>query len=131
METIFKTKPPLLMMNKIVKYFPGILAVDTVNFVCKEGEIHGLIGENGAGKSTLMKILAGIYTPNDGDIFIQGEKKILRNPWEAKKAGIGIIYQELSLIPELSVADSLTGKKSREIAKWFYIKLVLILIQMN
>jgi ABC-type sugar transport system ATPase subunit len=107
METIFKTKPPLLMMNKIVKYFPGILAVDTVNFVCKEGEIHGLIGENGAGKSTLMKILAGIYTPNDGDIFIQGKKKILRNPWEAKKAGIGIIYQELSLIPELSVAENI------------------------
>lgn len=101
------TMTPLLRMNEIVKSFPGTLAVNKVNFVCNKGEIHGLIGENGAGKSTLMKVLAGIYMPDGGEIFIKGEEKIFRNYSEARKAGIGIVYQELSLLPELSVAENI------------------------
>ena len=105
-ETI-STMTPLLRMNGIVKSFTGTLAVNKVNFVCNKGEIHGLIGENGAGKSTLMKVLSGIHIPDRGEIFIKGEEKIFRNYLEARKAGIGIIYQELSLFPELSIAENI------------------------
>jgi len=106
MVKTISTMTPLLRMNEIVKSFPGTLAVNKANFVCNKGEIHALIGENGAGKSTLMKLLAGIYMPDRGEIFIKGEEKIFRNYSEAKKAGIGIIYQELSLFPELSIAEN-------------------------
>ena len=115
------TMASLLRMNEIVKSFPGTLAANKVNFVCNKGEIHGLIGENGAGKSTLMKVLAGIYMPDRGEIFIKGEKKIFRNYSEARKAGIGIVYQELSLLPELSVAENIymgIWLKKRRIINW-------------
>ncbi len=119
-ETI-STMTPLLRMNEIVKSFPGTLAVNKVNFVCNKGEIHGLIGENGAGKSTLMKVLAGIYMSDRGEIFIKGEEKIFRNYSEARKTGIGIVYQELSLIPELSVAENIymgIWLKKRRLINW-------------
>jgi len=119
-ETI-STMTPLLRMNEIVKSFPGTLAVNKVNFVCNKGEIHGLIGENGAGKSTLMKVLAGIYMSDRGEIFIKGEEKIFRNYSEARKTGIGIVYQELSLLPELSVAENIymgIWLKKRRLINW-------------
>lgn len=119
-ETI-STMTPLLRMNEIVKSFPGTLAVNKVNFVCNKGEIHGLIGENGAGKSTLMKVLAGIYMSDRGEIFIKGEEKIFRNYSEARKTGIGIVYQELSLLPELSVAENIymgIWLKKRRFINW-------------
>jgi len=107
MEKTTSTEVPLAEMKEIVKSFPGTLAVDKVDFVCNKGEIKGLVGENGAGKSTLIKILAGIYPPNSGTIFREGVKKRYRNYSEARKDGIGVVYQNLSLLTELSVAENI------------------------
>jgi ABC-type sugar transport system ATPase subunit len=115
-------KIPLLQMKGIVKSFPGTLAVDKVDFGCEKGEIHGLVGENGAGKSTLIKVLAGIYNPDSGRIFIKGKEKRFRDYSEARKEGIGVVYQELSLFPELSVAENIFmgywPKKRKGIIDW-------------
>jgi ribose transport system ATP-binding protein len=107
MEKTTPTEAPLLEMKEIVKSFPGTLAVDKVDFVCNKGEIKGLVGENGAGKSTLIKVLAGIYPPDSGTIFRKGVKKRYRNYSEARKDGIGVVYQNLSLLTELSVAENI------------------------
>ena len=99
---------PLLMeMHGIVKTFQGTRAVDGVDFSCAQGEIHGLVGENGAGKSTLMKVLAGIHSPDAGKIFLHGVERRFGGYSEARNAGIGIVYQELSLLPELTVAENI------------------------
>ena len=97
----------LLEMNHITKVFPGVKALDDMSFNLKPGEVHVLIGENGAGKSTLMKILAGAYSPDGGELFIEGKKVTRFNPIAAQKNGIGIIYQEFNLIPYLSVAENI------------------------
>lgn len=97
----------VLSALNITKKFPGVLALDHVNFKCLQGEIHALIGENGAGKSTLMKILAGAYTPDEGELFIKGKKVDTFNPRISQEAGIGIIYQELSLLPYLNVTENI------------------------
>lgn len=97
----------LLEMNHITKVFPGVKALDNMNFNLKPGEVHVLIGENGAGKSTLMKVLAGAHAPDGGELFIQGEKVTRFNPIAAQKSGIGIIYQEFNLIPYLTVAENI------------------------
>ena len=99
---------PLLEMKEIVKSFPGTLAANKVDLVCDAGEIHALVGENGAGKSTLMKVLAGLYPPDSGKVIIKGEEKKFSNYSEARKAGIGVVYQELSLLPDLSVAENIS-----------------------
>jgi ribose transport system ATP-binding protein len=98
---------PLLEIRQLVKSFPGTIAVDTVDFVCRSGEIHGLVGENGAGKSTLIKVLAGIYRPDRGKILINGIEKKFKSYSDARRSGIGVVYQELSLLPELSVAENI------------------------
>src|SRR5438094_9345314 len=85
---------PLLEMRGIEKSFPGVRALRGVDLTLQEGEVLALLGENGAGKSTLMKILGGAYLPDAGTIRIAGENFIIRNPTEARKAGVGIIYQE-------------------------------------
>lgn len=103
----YSTKETVLKMESITKSFPGIIAVDDVNFICKKGEIHGLVGENGAGKSTLMKILGGIYRPDKGKIIINNKEKKFNNYAEARESGVGIVYQELSLLPDLSVAENI------------------------
>jgi D-xylose transport system ATP-binding protein len=99
----------VLKMEHIVKEFPGVRALDDVNFEARSGELLALMGENGAGKSTLMKVLSGVwpYPSYEGDIFIKGEKKQFRSTREAEEAGVAIIYQELNLIPELSVAENI------------------------
>ncbi len=97
----------LLEMNHITKVFPGVKALDDMNFNLKPGEVHVLIGENGAGKSTLMKILAGAHTPDAGELLIEGKKVTRFNPITAQKNGIGIIYQEFNLIPYLTVAENI------------------------
>ena len=99
----------VLKMEHIVKEFPGVRALDDVNFEARSGELLALMGENGAGKSTLMKVLSGVWPhPSyEGDIFIKGEKKRFRSTREAEDAGVAIIYQELNLIPELSVAENI------------------------
>jgi ABC-type sugar transport system ATPase subunit len=96
-----------LEMKGISKRFPGTLAVDKVDFNVKHGEIHALLGENGAGKSTLMKVLAGLYHDYTGDILIDGVKKDLFSPNLSKEAGIGMVYQELSLARRISICENL------------------------
>jgi ribose transport system ATP-binding protein len=98
---------PLLRMANISKHFPGVQALDNVDFEVYPGEIVGLLGENGAGKSTLIKILSGVYTMDQGSIYIGGEKVYPKNPQEAQSLGISTIYQELALVPQLSVAENL------------------------
>jgi len=93
-------------LRNISKSFRGIVALKNVTLRIKPGEIHALMGENGAGKSTLMKILSGAYTKDAGQIFIDGKEIFIRNTHDSKKLGIGIIYQEFSLVPELSVAEN-------------------------
>ena len=99
----------VLKMEGIVKEFPGVRALDNVNFEARSGELLALMGENGAGKSTLMKVLSGVwpYPTYEGDIFIRGEKKRFYSTREAEEAGVAIIYQELNLIPELTVAENI------------------------
>ena len=98
----------LLSVSNIEKYFGGIHALSKVSFDLKAGEIHALVGENGAGKSTLIKIITGAYTPDSGEIHINGN--IYRNldPIQARNLGIAAVYQEFNLLPELSVAENIT-----------------------
>lgn len=97
----------LIEMQHITKIFPGVKALDDINFTLKPGEVHVLLGENGAGKSTLMKVLAGAYTPDAGTLLAEGREITRFDPITAKKNGIGIIYQEFNLVPYLSVAENI------------------------
>jgi ribose transport system ATP-binding protein len=94
-------------LRNISKSFGGVAALKSVTLKVMPGEIHALMGENGAGKSTLMKILSGAYTRDSGQIFIDGSEVHIRNTHDSKKLGIGIIYQEFSLVPALSVAENI------------------------
>ena len=94
-------------MRGISKSFGGIRALDHVSFAVRGGEVHALLGENGAGKSTLMKILSGAYRRDDGEIRIGGKEVEIGNPHVSRELGIGIIYQELVLAPDLSVAENI------------------------
>ena len=97
----------LLEMKNIQKSFPGVHALDNANIEVRAGEVHALIGENGAGKSTLMKVLNGIYKKDGGQIIYKGEEIELSNPLDAQRRGIGMIHQELNLMPHLSVAENI------------------------
>ena len=97
----------VLRMEKIDKRFPGVHALNQVDFDLRPGEVHALVGENGAGKSTLIKILAGAYQPDDGDIYLHGEKVHIESPHDGQMQGISVVYQELNLIPTLSVAENM------------------------
>lgn len=105
-EKVVQAQPALEMLA-ITKRFPGVLALDEVNFSVHSGEIHALLGQNGAGKSTLMKILVGDYSQNEGEIWINGKRVALRHPSQARALGIAIVYQELSLLPNLTVAENI------------------------
>jgi ribose transport system ATP-binding protein len=98
---------PILEMRAITKHFPGLVALDSVDFSVQRGEIHALIGQNGAGKSTLMKILAGVYPIEGGELYIAGQQVHFGHPRDALRLGIGTVYQDLSLVPHLSVADNI------------------------
>jgi ribose transport system ATP-binding protein len=98
---------PILELKDISKNFRSIQALDHVDFTLHEGEVHALVGENGAGKSTLMRILAGIYTDYEGTYFLDGQETRFHSPHEALANGIGMIHQELSVIPELTLAENL------------------------
>jgi ribose transport system ATP-binding protein len=98
---------PRLEMRGISKRFPGVKALDDVSFDIRAGEVHALVGENGAGKSTLMKLLAGHIAPDTGEILLDGSSIALQNPEQAKKLGIALVHQEISLIPGLSVAENI------------------------
>lgn len=99
----------ILEMKNIFKQFPGVKALDDVSFSVKEGEIHCLVGENGAGKSTLMKVLSGVYPHGnyEGDILLDGEIQKYSSIKDSETAGIAIIYQELALVPEMTVYDNI------------------------
>ena len=100
------TQPPLLDLTNVSKSFGGIAALKDVDFALKAGEIHGLVGENGAGKSTTMKIIAGVYQDYDGEMRIDGKPVHFRSARDALAAGIGMVHQELSTIPDLTVAEN-------------------------
>ncbi|MDN5562983.1 MAG: sugar ABC transporter ATP-binding protein [Luteococcus sp.] len=97
----------LLEARGVGKSFPGVRALNNVDFVLRKGEVHALVGENGAGKSTLMKILAGIYQPDEGEVRLRGEKIVLPNPLAAHHAGISVIHQEFFLANHLTVAQNI------------------------
>jgi ribose transport system ATP-binding protein len=96
-----------LVMEGIDKHFPGVHALKEVNLRIEPGQVMGIVGENGAGKSTLIKVLAGAYLPEAGRIIVNGEPLEASNPADALVAGIAVIYQELSLVPEMSVAENI------------------------
>lgn len=109
-------RPPLVEMTDIDKSFPGVRALDKCRFTLRPGEVHALVGENGAGKSTMMKILTGVYQKDAGRIVYKGEEVDIPNTRAAQKLGIGIIHQELNLMPHLTVAENIfIGREPR---KW-------------
>ena len=99
--------PAYLQFDSVSKSFPGVRALDRVSFSVREGSVHALIGENGAGKSTLLKVLSGLYRPDAGRLVLGGQEQHFRSTSAAIRAGIAVIYQELQLVPELSVAENL------------------------
>ncbi len=117
MERRKKNNEIKVKMTGIKKVFAGISVLDNVDFELRKGEIHALMGENGAGKSTLMRVLSGVYQAEEGEIFINGEKKNMRSPKDGIDNGVSVIWQEFSLMPDLSVAENIllddlnSGKK--------------------
>lgn len=97
---------PLLEIRNVRKAFPGVVALDGVSFQLKAGTVHALMGENGAGKSTLMKIIAGIYIPDKGELILNGKSLELKSPIDALRSGIAMIHQELNLMPHMTVAEN-------------------------
>jgi len=111
----------ILEMRGIHKRFPGVHALQGVQFTLKKGEIHALMGENGAGKSTLIKVLTGVYTKDEGTIMLEGsdEEVSIKSPQDAQNAGISTVYQEITLCPNLSVAENMfIGRTPNTIQKW-------------
>jgi simple sugar transport system ATP-binding protein len=96
----------VLELRNITKRFPGVLANDQINLDLKEGEIHAMLGENGAGKTTLMNILYGLYQPDEGEIFVRGEKVLIHSPKDAIAAGVGMVHQHFMLIPVFTVTEN-------------------------
>jgi len=97
----------ILEMEGISKSFPGVKALDTVDFALRRGEIHAVMGENGAGKSTLIKVITGVYEKDAGRIVLDGSSIHFKSPQEAQNSGIGTVYQEITLCPNLTVAENL------------------------
>ncbi|GAB4364308.1 MAG: sugar ABC transporter ATP-binding protein [Spirochaetales bacterium] len=97
----------ILELRNITKTFPGIKALDSVQFSLNRGEIHALMGENGAGKSTLVKIITGVHIPDAGEIYLRGERVVFTNPMDAQRQGIAAIYQHATCFPDLTVAENI------------------------
>lgn len=115
----------VLEMRNIHKSFPGVLALQGVDFTLCKGEIHALMGENGAGKSTLIKVLTGVYGKDEGEIYLKGDANIqdepvaIHSPQDAQRLGISTVYQEITLCPNLSVAENLfIGRTSGPVQNW-------------
>src|SRR5437660_8908467 len=97
----------LLEIRGLAKNFPGVKALQGVDFTVRRGEVHALMGENGAGKSTLIKVLTGVYERDAGTIELDGQRVSLHSPREAEALGISTVYQEVNLLPHLSVAENI------------------------
>jgi len=98
---------PILELRGVGKRYGGVRALEEVDFACRAGSIHAILGENGAGKSTLIKIISGVVQPDAGEITLGGQPVRFAGPSAANRAGIVSIFQELSLVPDLSVADNI------------------------
>jgi ABC-type sugar transport system ATPase subunit len=101
------TKGPVMEVREIFKRFPGVVACNNISLQFLPGEVHAVVGENGAGKSTLMKIIAGAYSVDSGELILQGEKVSFNHPQEAQLKGVSIIYQEFNLLPDRTVAQNI------------------------
>src|SRR6056297_3307236 len=118
-------KKPILEMRGITKRFPGVVANDHVDLELFPGEVLALLGENGAGKSSLMNVLAGLYRPDEGEIFLRGERVDIENPGDSMSLGIGMIHQNFMLVDTMTVAENVilglrnldSVPKMREISK--------------
>ena len=111
----------VLEMRGICKYFPGVRALQDVDFTLREGEIHALMGENGAGKSTLIKVLTGVYPKDGGEVHIKGVEgpALIRSPQDAQNVGISTVYQEITLCPNLTVAENMyIGRTKGMMTNW-------------
>ncbi len=107
----------VLQMRNIHKSFPGVRALQGVDFTLRKGEVHALMGENGAGKSTLIKVLTGVYSKDEGQVSIDGNEVAIHSPQEAQKNGISTVYQEITLCPNLSVAENMYIGRSESICQ--------------
>lgn len=113
-EAAGETASAVLEARSVSKRFPGVVALDDVSFSLRAGETHALVGENGAGKSTLIKVLTGVYRPDGGELRMAGEPVRFARPFEAQQAGISTIYQEVNLVPLMSVARNIfLGREPR------------------
>lgn len=112
----------ILTMKNIHKRFPGVYALNSVDFELEYGEVHALLGENGAGKSTLIKILAGIYSVDEGEIYIKGEKCTITGVHDSQAKGISVIHQELCLVPYMTVAENMFLGRERISRKTGFVK---------
>ena len=109
-----------LRLEHIVKRFPGVIALKNVDFSLEFGEVHAICGENGAGKSTLMKVVCGVYTPDEGKIYLDGSEVNFTNPNEAYEKGVAIIFQETSLFEEMTVLENMfLGHEIQKYIGWF------------
>lgn len=109
----------ILQMRGICKFFPGVRALDGVDFTLCKGDIHALMGENGAGKSTLIKVLTGVYPKDAGEITLEGKVVSIRSPQDAQNVGISTVYQEITLCPNLSVAENMyIGREKDKLVNW-------------
>ena len=102
-----RNKKPLLIMENISKTFPGVVALDNVQFTLEAGSIHVLLGENGAGKSTLINVLTGVVNRDSGTVLLDGAEVFLKSPQDAQMSGISTVYQEVNLCPNISVAENI------------------------
>ncbi len=115
-DTAPRGERDFLRLAGVSKRYGGVTALAHVDFACRRHSIHAVLGENGAGKSTLIKIVAGVVTPDEGTITLDGVQRQFASPQAANAAGIACIFQELSLMPELSVADNISHHQSRRVA---------------
>jgi len=120
MERLIKN----IEMRGISKSFPGVKALDNVNFVIQSGRVHALVGENGAGKTTLMNILGGVLSSDSGNIYLNGKEIDINSPYKSQEIGISFIHQELSLVPELNVSQNIF--LGREISKGFLNSVLMV-----
>src|SRR5690606_27355450 len=106
-------------MQGICKSFPGVRALHNVSFTLRKGEVHALMGENGAGKSTLIKVMTGVYEKDAGQIDIEGQTIQFRSPQDAQNFGVGTVYQEITLCPNLTVAENMfIGRGNYAFVDW-------------